>query len=165
MVLKVNLIQLEMYDFDIILGMDWLSTHQASMNCFTRKVVFWKPEFPELKFVGDRRILLTCVILALKAKELLHKGCEAYLAHVVDKSTSEMTLRSVPIVREFSDVFLEDLPRLPPDRELEFGLELLPGSVFISIPSYRMAPTGLKELKTQLQDLVDKSLIQPSASP
>ena len=106
MVLKANLILLEMYDFDIILGMDWLSTHRASVDCFTKKVVFQKPRFLELKFVGDRSILPTCVISALEAKRLLHKGCEAYLAHVVDTSTLKVTLRSVSIVQEFLDCFL-----------------------------------------------------------
>ena len=74
-------------------------------------------------------------------------------------STSKVTLESVPIVREFSDVFLEDLPRFPLDRELEFGIDLLLRSTLIFIPPYRMAPTVLEELKTQLQDLVDKSFI------
>ena len=62
-------------------------------------------------------------------------------------------------------MFFEDLSGLPPDRELEFDIELLPGSALISIPSYAMAPTELKELKTQLQDLVDKGFIRPSVSP
>ena len=70
-----------------------------------------------------------------------------------------MTLESVPVVREFSDVFSEDLLRLPSNRELEFGIDLLPGSVPISIPPYRMVLAELKELKTQLQDLVDKGFI------
>ena len=109
--------------------------------------------------MGDRRILPTCVILVLEAKRLLHKGCEAYLAHVIDTSTLEVTLRSVSIVREFSDVFPEDLSGLPPDRELKFGIELLPGSTPISIPSYRMGLIELKELKIQLQDLVNKGFI------
>ena len=103
-VLKVNLISLEMYDFDVILGIDWLSTHQASMDCFTKKVVFRKLRFLKLEFEGDYRILPTCVISTLETKGLLHKGCEAYLAHVVTMSTLEMTLKNVLIEREFSNV-------------------------------------------------------------
>ena len=75
---------------------------------------------------------------------MLHKGCEAYLAHVINKSSSEITLDNVPVVCKFFDVFFEDLLGLPLDRELEFGIELLPGSVLVSIPLYRMAPTELK---------------------
>ena len=99
-------------------------------------------------FDGDRRIFPMCVISALEVKRLLHKGCEDYLTHVIDTSTLEVTLGSVPIVREFSNVFLEYLAGLPLDRELEFGIDLLPGSAPISIPPYRMARTELKELKT-----------------
>ena len=67
MVLKANLIPLKMSDFDMILGMDWLSKHRASMNYFTKKIWFEKPGYPEFEFDGDRRVLPTCVISALKA--------------------------------------------------------------------------------------------------
>ena len=107
----------------------------------------------------------TCVVLALEAKKLLHKGYEAYLAYVVDKSSPKVILDSVMIVREFQDVFFEDLPGLPPNQELKFEIELLSGSALISIPLYKMALVELKELKTQLQDLVDKGFIRPSVSP
>ena len=127
--------------------------------------MFRKPGYPELEFEGDRRILPTCVISALETKRLLQKGCEAYLAHVLDKSSPEMIIESVPIVCEFSDVFPDDLPGLPPDRELEFEIELLPGSAPVSIPPYRMTSTELKEVKVQLQDLVNKGFIQPSVCP
>ena len=70
------------------------------------------------------------------------------MAHVVDTSVTEVKLENVPVVCEFPDVFLEELLGLPPDRELEFGIEILPGSAPISIPLYRMAPMELKELKT-----------------
>ena len=78
--------------------------------------MFKKPRYLELEFEGDRRILPTCVVSALEVKRLLHKGCEAYLAHVLDKSSPEMTIESVPIVCEFSDVFPDDLPGLPLER-------------------------------------------------
>ena len=135
-VLKANLIPLEMSDFDVILGMDWLSNHRASVNCFTKIIRFEKPRYPELEFVGDRRVLPTCVISTLEAKRLLLKGCESYLAHVVDTSITEVRLENVPVVCEFPDVFPKDLSGLPPDRKLEFGIEVLPGSAPISIPPY-----------------------------
>ena len=134
------------------------------MNCFTKKIVFKKPRYPELEFESDRRILPTCVISSIEAKRLLCKRCKAYLAHIVDKSTSKITLDNVLVVREFSDVFPEDLSGLPLDRELEFEMELLPGSTPICIPPYRMAPAELKELKTQFKDLIDKGFIRPSVS-
>ena len=91
-VLTANLIPLEMIDFDVILGMDWLSNHRASMNCFTKKIQFKKPGYPEFEFEGDRRVLPICVIFALEAKRLLLKRCESYLAYVVDTSIIEVKL-------------------------------------------------------------------------
>ena len=67
-----------MSDFDMILGMDWLSTYRASIDYFTKKIIFRKLGYPKLEFEGDRRILPTCVIPTLEAKRLLHKGCKAY---------------------------------------------------------------------------------------
>ena len=99
-----------MYNVDVILDMDWLSTHRASVNYFIKKIVFWKLGYLEIEFEGERRILTTCVILALEAKRLLHKGCEAYLAHVIDNSSSEITLDNMPVVYEFPNIFLENLP-------------------------------------------------------
>ena len=127
--------------------MDWLSNHRASIDCFTKKIMFKKLGYPKLKFEGDRRILPTCVISILEAKRLLHKGCEAYLVHVIDRSLFEVTIENVPVVCEFPDIFPEDLLGVPQNRKLEFEIELLPGSAPISIPPYRMAPIELKELK------------------
>ena len=72
--------------------------------------------------------------LNLRDKEITAKRCKSYFAHVIDTSTLKMTLESVPIVREFLNVFNEDLPRLPLDQELEFVIDLLPRSAPISIP-------------------------------
>ena len=71
------------------------------MDCFTKKIRFEKLGYPELEFVGDRRVLSICVISALEVKRLLHKGCEVYLAHMINTSTSEMNLENVPVVCEF----------------------------------------------------------------
>ena len=117
------------------------------MDYFTKKIVFKKSGYTKLEFEGDRRILLTCMISALEARRLLHKGCEAYLTHVIDKCPSKVTAKNVPVVCEFPDVFPEDLSGLPLDREFEFEIELLPSSAPVSIPQYRMTLAELKELK------------------
>ena len=85
------------------------------MDCFTKNIVFKKSGYPKLEFESDRRILSTCVISTLEAKRLLHKGSEAYLAHVIDKSSPKVTLDNVLVVCKFSNLFLKDLPSLPPD--------------------------------------------------
>ena len=76
-----------------------------------------------------------------------------------------MRLEDVPVVRDFLDVFPDDLPGLPPEQEIDFPIDLVPGTAPISLPPYRMAPAELKELKTQLQELVDRGFIRPSVSP
>ena len=78
--------------------MDWLSNHRASVDYFTKRLCSGNQGFLELKFESDCRVLPMCVILVLEAKRLLRKGCEAYLAHVIDTSTLEVTLESMSIV-------------------------------------------------------------------
>ncbi|KAA3470916.1 DNA/RNA polymerases superfamily protein [Gossypium australe] len=101
----------------------------------------------------------------MSGQRYVRKGCEAYLAYVLDTKVSEMKIESVPIVCEFLDVFSEELPRLPPIREVEIAIELVLGTSPISIAPYRMALTELKELKSQLQDLTDRGFARPSFSP
>ena len=100
----------------------------------------------------------------MKACKLISKGCTAYLCAVEVSSTPEPDLKGIPIVQDFPKVF-QEVSGLPPNREIEFAIELLPGTTPISKAPYRMAPTELIELKKQLQELLDKGLIQPSVSP
>ena len=83
----------------------------------------------------------------------------------MDLQSGDLEIGDISIVREFSDVFLDDLLRLPPNHEIEFSINLLPGTAPISKAPYRMAPIELKELKEQLVELLDKGFISPSASP
>ncbi|KAL0559141.1 hypothetical protein IC582_003731 [Cucumis melo] len=130
-----------------------------------KEVVFKKPGFAEVVFRGMRKAVSRSLISVLKAEKLLRKGCTAFLAHVVVVQREKLKPEDVPVVKEFLDVFLDDLSGLPPDREIEFTIELLPGTAPISQAPYRMAPSELKELKMQLQELVDKGYIRPSVSP
>ncbi|KAL5563369.1 hypothetical protein UlMin_033116 [Ulmus minor] len=164
--LFVNLIVLDMHDFDVILGMDWLSKYNATIDCRKRRVIFEPMGEEKFKFVGKPKKSGTPIISALKAKKMLSNGCVGYLAHVMD-TTVDVILKpeDVHVVKNFLEVFPEDLPGLPPDREIEFEIELLPGTSPISKAPYRMAPAELKELKEQLQELLDKKFIRPSYSP
>ena len=96
---------------------------------------------------------------------MLKKGCSGFLAYMINSEATNEKLEDIPIVREFPDVFPEELPGLPPDWEIEFSIELLHGTGPISKTPYRMAPAELRELKLQLQDLLDKGFIRPSVSP
>ena len=81
------------------------------------------------------------------ARCLLQKCCKVYLAHVVDTRSNEVRLEDVPVVRDFLDVFLDDLPGLPPEREIDFPIDLVSGTAPISLSSYRMAPSELKRVE------------------
>ncbi|XP_070041312.1 uncharacterized protein [Nicotiana tomentosiformis] len=96
---------------------------------------------------------------------MVKKGYDAYLAFVRDVSADTPTVESISIVRYFPDVFLVDLPGMSPDRDNDFGIDLLPGTQPISILPYRTPPAELKVLKEQLQELINKRFIRPNLSP
>ncbi|GKV23585.1 hypothetical protein SLEP1_g33294 [Rubroshorea leprosula] len=131
--LSASLFVLDISDFDIILGMDWLSKHFASIDCHRK----W-------------------------AQKYLVNGCQGFLVSVTDASSVTSRLEDIPVVREFPDVFSEDLLGLPPDREVEFAIDLVLGTEPVSKAPYRMAPAELKELKVQLEELLEKGFIRPS---
>ncbi|KAJ4701059.1 Retrotransposon protein, putative, Ty3-gypsy subclass [Melia azedarach] len=117
--MRVDLIPLNIFDFDAILGMDWLANYHATVDCFRKEVTFRRPDEPEIVFYGERRILPSCVISAVTARKWLRKGYPAYLAYVIDAQITQT----------------------------------------------KMAPSELKELKVQLQELLDKGFVKPSVSP
>ena len=116
-------------------------------------------------FCVERKILPTSLISVIQANKMLRKACQGYLVYVIESGNSEMQLVEVPVVNEFFDVFPEDLPGLPPDREIEFEIELAPGTEPIPIAPYRMAPAELKELKVQMEELLSKGFVKTSTSP
>ncbi|GJR91743.1 putative reverse transcriptase domain-containing protein [Tanacetum coccineum] len=99
------------------------------------------------------------------ARTLLSHGCEGFLATIHDTTSDVSSIHDQPIVSEFQDVFPEELPGIPPIRDVEFNIELIPGAEPISKAPYRMAPIELKELKDQLQELLERGFIRPSVSP
>nr|GFB04503.1 putative reverse transcriptase domain, aspartic peptidase domain protein [Tanacetum cinerariifolium] len=105
------------------------------------------------------------IISALQARTLLYHGCEGFLATIHDMTSEIPTIHDQPFISEFPDVFPDELPGIPPVREVEFNIELIPGAEPISKAPYRMAPVELKELKDQLQELLERGFIRPSVSP
>ncbi|XP_075087830.1 uncharacterized protein LOC107823350 [Nicotiana tabacum] len=160
-----DLIVLGMIDFDMLMGIDWLSFCYAIVDCHAKIVKFEIPNEPSFVLKGGQ-VPKTCKVVSfMKAQRLLKKGFSGLLAIVNDIRKETICIENVLVGREFSDVFPEDLPGLPPVREIDFGVDLLPDTQPISIPPYRMAPAELRELKQQLQDLLDKAFIRPSVSP
>ncbi|WMV38342.1 hypothetical protein MTR67_031727 [Solanum verrucosum] len=164
-VTSADLVELEMIDFDVILGMDWLHSCYALVDCRTRIVRFQFPDEPILEWKGSSLALMGRFISYLKARKMISTGYLYNLVWVKDSSSETPTLKSVPVVNEFSEVFPDDLFGVPPEREIDFGIDLLPDTQPISIPPYKMAPTEIKELKEQLNDLLDKGFIRLSISP
>ncbi|GJR41673.1 putative reverse transcriptase domain-containing protein [Tanacetum coccineum] len=162
---SVNALPLDMCEFDIILGIDWLAAHRATIDCHSRRVIFGDIHAPEFIYHGSLPGKSMKIISALKARTLLSHGCEGFLATIHDTTSDVSSIHDQPIVSEFQDVFPEELPGIPPIRDVEFNIELIPGAEPISKAPYRMAPIELKELKDQLQELLERGFIRPSVSP
>ncbi|GKC27155.1 putative reverse transcriptase domain-containing protein [Tanacetum coccineum] len=169
---NINLMLIELGSFDIIIGMDWLSKCHAVIDCAEKIVrIPWGNE--TLLIYGDgsnqgnetRLNIISCT----KTQKYLLKGHHVFLAHVTTKETEdksgEKRLEDVPTVRNFLEVFPKELSGLPPTRQVEFKIDLMPGAAPIARAPYRLAPSEMKELSEQLQELSDKGFIRPSSSP
>ncbi|XP_016700295.1 uncharacterized protein [Gossypium hirsutum] len=124
--------------------------HRASWYCATKRIVLKTTEDEEVAMIGELRDFLSYVIFTLWAKKLVRKGCEAILAYIGVSNSEGHSVGDIRTVKNFSNVFPDELPGLPPSREVEFGIELLPGAAPVSIAPYRMALNELVELKAQI---------------
>ena len=142
--------------------MEWLSAHHVVLDYFNNALTLNILSKPVIRYQGDHSAVSPSLNSALTARKLLAKGCQGILAYVLDTKMKVPDLEEIPVVKDFPDVFLEELLGLPPDKEIEFGIDVLLGTQPISIPPYCMAPLELRELKVQLQDLLDNDFIRPS---
>nr|GEY32756.1 hypothetical protein [Tanacetum cinerariifolium] len=167
---NINLIPVEHGSFDVIVGMDWLKTYHAVIMCDEKIVrVPFKDETLIIRCDGSNNGNQLNIISCTKTRKYLLKGYPVFLANITTKTikdkSKEKQLEDVPIVRDFSEVFLEDLPGLPPNRQVEFQIDLIPGAAPVARTPYRLAPFEMKELSDQLQELSDKGFIRPSSLP
>nr|GEZ50097.1 hypothetical protein [Tanacetum cinerariifolium] len=132
----IDLMVIELGSFDVIIGMDWLSKNDAAILC------------------GEK-----------KARKYIENGCELFLAQVTGTVSKEKRVEVVPVICDFPEVFPEDLPGLPPPRQVKFRIDLIPGATPVARAPYRLAPSELKELSEQLKELSKKGFIRPSSSP
>ena len=119
----------------------------------------------EVTFISERSNHRSNVISAAIARTMVRKWCEAYLSYVVCTKKEEPSLSNNPIVCDYPYIFMEEFLGLPPQREIEFAIGIVPDATPTSIAPYRMALVELKELKLQLQELLEKGFILPSVSP
>jgi hypothetical protein len=141
--IRTALILLNLEGMDILLGMDWMTRHRVSLDIFSRIVEINSSEY---------------------GHTILHLPQQEYISSCV-YAIEGIKLEDIPIVCEYPDAFPDDVLGMPPDRDVEFVIELQPGTAPISKRPYRMPPNELEELKLQLQELLDKGYIRPSASP
>nr|GEX54945.1 putative reverse transcriptase domain-containing protein [Tanacetum cinerariifolium] len=130
---EINLMPIKLGSFDVVIGMDWLSKYHAKIIC-DEKVV---------------HILIEDETLIIRAQ-------------VMEKNSDEKRLENIPVVREFPDVFPEELPGLPPVRQVEFQVDLIPGATPVARAPYRLTPSEMQELSNQLQELADRGFIRPT---
>ena len=144
--------------------MDQLSSHQATMNYYTKVITIRAADREMVNFYGERSVIPNSLISVMKARKLLNKGCVAWLAHVIDRAKQTQELDRILIVKEFRDIFPDELPGLPLGREVEVSIDVFPKTMPISQSPYRIAHSKLTELKVQIQELLDKRFIRPNNS-
>ncbi|GKC36734.1 hypothetical protein Tco_1049118 [Tanacetum coccineum] len=150
--------------FDVVIGMDWLSKYHAKILC-DEKVVYILIDGETLIIRGDRSKTRLNLISCIKIKKYISKGCQIFIAQVMEKKSDERRLEDIPVVREFSKVFLKDLPGLLLVCQVEFQIDLMLGAAPVARAPYRLAPLEMQELSDQLQELADRGFIRPSTSP
>ncbi|GJU57617.1 hypothetical protein Tco_1235383 [Tanacetum coccineum] len=163
---------IDLGSFDVSIGMDWLAKNHAVIVCDEKIVrISYGNEIlivQEVKSDKEKKSTLS-IISCVKAQKYMEKGCQLFLAQVTVKEnkdeSKEKRLKDVPTVRDFLEVFPEDLPGLPPIQQVEFQIDLVPGAALVARAPYRLAQSGMEELSTQLQELSDKGFIRPSSSP
>ncbi|GAV90308.1 RVP_2 domain-containing protein [Cephalotus follicularis] len=123
-----DFIVLPIHDFDVILGMGWLSAYRVYMDCYNKTADFRLPDGTAIQFKGNKGFS-TPIISFIRASRYLEKGCEGFLAHVVDRRKEKgKSLEEVPVVNEFPDEFPTDLVSLPPRRNMEFVIDPVQGT-------------------------------------
>nr|GEX53828.1 hypothetical protein [Tanacetum cinerariifolium] len=152
---NIDLMLVELGSFDVIVGMDWLKTYHAVIVCDEKIVrVPFRDETLIIRCDGSNNGNQLNIISCTKTQKYLLKGYHVFLANITTKmikdKSEEKRLEDVPIVRDFSEVFPEDLPGLPPTRQVEFQIDLILGAAPVARAPYRLAPSEMKELSDQL---------------
>ncbi|GJT11896.1 putative reverse transcriptase domain-containing protein [Tanacetum coccineum] len=152
---EIDLMLIELGMFDVIIGMNWLIKHDAVIVCGETVVhIPYGNKTPTVE--SNKGMSRLKVITCIKARKYIERGCHLFLAHVTEKKPKEKRLEDVPVIRNFPEEFLDDLPGLPPPRQVEFQIDLVPGAAPIARAPYRLAPSEMRELSEQLRELLKK---------
>ena len=159
--LTVDLRIMDMSEFDVILGMDWLIAYRVVIDCEHRRVTAYTQDGTRVVFQGDKHDILPQIVYDSRCQGQL----VGWLASFTLEDEERPDLDLPRVVCEYVDVFPDELLGLPSQRVVDFGIELHSGTSPISMTSHRIAPVELQELRVQLQELLDKGFIRPSTSP
>ena len=128
--------------------MDWFTVYGANIGGKDLKITLRDAEGREVCFYGERLRKECSIISIIRASKMLRQGCIGYLCYATKVKEEEIKIEDIPIICEFPDVFPKELPGVPPQRKIDFQIELITGVQPTSKALYRMAPTELKKLKT-----------------
>src|ERR1044072_4851987 len=151
----VNLICLPLVGLDVVLGMDWLKANYVHINCYDNTV----------RFSSLAEEDQTMLVSTKQLKEFMKDETSVFLLMATLSVESQSVIANFPVVCDFPEVFPDEIPSAPPEREVEFSVDLVPGTRPISMAPYRMSASELAELKSQLEDLLEKKFVRPSVSP
>nr|GEZ42532.1 putative reverse transcriptase domain-containing protein [Tanacetum cinerariifolium] len=160
----IDLMPIELGTFDVIVGMDWLVECDVLIVC-GKKEVHMPYKNKTLVVKSDSSVCRLKVISCIKARKYIESRSQLFIAQVMKKEPAKKQLQDVPVIRNFPEVFPDDLPGPPPPRQVEFKIELIPDAAPVVRAPYRLAPSELKELLDQLKELSEKGFIRPSSSP
>ncbi|GJZ16832.1 putative reverse transcriptase domain-containing protein [Tanacetum coccineum] len=158
---EIDLMPIKLGSFDVVIGMDWLSKYHAKILC-DKKVVHIPINGETLIIRGDQSKTRLNLISCIKTERYISRGCQVFMIQVMEKKSDEKKLKDIPVVKEFPDVFPEDLPGLPPVRQVEFQIDLIPGATPVARTPYRLAPSEMQELSNQTQELNRRGFIRTS---
>ncbi|XP_071728408.1 uncharacterized protein [Rutidosis leptorrhynchoides] len=158
-VFPVTCLVMPIPSIDVVLGMNWLSCHKASIKCHKRLISFPLSDGTRVIARGEWGGFGCPLISMMKARKSIAKGCDTFLAYVIDAKKEKKMVADIAVVRDFLEVFPDELPGFPPVREVEYRIELMPGSKAVAKSPYRLAPSEIRDMMTQIQDLLDRGFI------
>ncbi|MFS7976319.1 putative nucleotidyltransferase, Ribonuclease H [Helianthus anomalus] len=167
-IFSIDLIPMQLGSFDVIVGLDFLRENHAEVVCFDKMIRFSLANGDLLCVYGETASKGLKLMSCVPANKYLRKEYRAFLVNIVvaeKEKKRKAEVKDVPVVREFPQVFPHDLRGLPPSRDIDFRIDLIPGANSVAKAPYRLAPSKMRELSNQLQELLEKGFIRPSTSP
>jgi hypothetical protein len=162
---KAELNVLPLGSYDCLIGMDWLDQHHDILDCRNKAFTFLDEKGNQRIVQGIPRAISIIEISVMQLKKCYRKGCQLSAAHVEETPKDKVSsIGDHEVLKEFEDL-VQEVPGLPPKRDIDFSINLMPREALVSKAPYRMSMTELKELQLQLEEILKKGYIHPSVSP